>query len=445
MRTDVRTRVRDHIAGLPVPEPDLDAVITAARRPEHRRGAGTGRPDRSGRPWLAPLLAAAAVVAVVFSIAVAPALPLGRGERPGAGPASLPDQIAGYSYLTRSVSFDPPGRAIALYQHGWGVELFDFPQALVLGADADIYRRVDVAEGASALVDQGDPAPMRLSPDGTRVAVGTSGTGGELGLVDLSTGAVTRLSARPGSSVRPLAFSPDGRIVVAAENTSPMSGSPATAVLARFDLTTGAVTRFPALTRITAAAFSPDGRELAVQSGGALLVVDPGTGAIRRNLVTASLPLVSEAAWSPAGDLIAVGPDEPPRIAFVDATGAGRAVPAPVEGVGRPLGWTDDRTLIVQDGRNVVELTVNDGGTRVISEVDTGPGSNYRVGDMYLATGLVDGLVVRAAGSPDRGIWPTWAIVTATVATGLVATLFVIVIRLLGRPRRGTRAGPRPG
>jgi hypothetical protein len=435
MRTDVRTRLREYVGGLAVPGPDIDAVVAAAGQPP--RGELGRDPARPTRPWLVPVLAAVAVVVVVFSVGVAPALP-GPDHQPGAGSASLPDRIAGYSYLTGSVSSDPPGRAVALYQHGVGVELFDFPQALVLSADDDVYRRVDVAEARSAELDQGDPAPMRLSPDGSRVAIGSNGGAGDLAVVDLVTGEVTSLPARLGASVVPLTFSPDGRHVIALESVgdvNPLSGSPTAAAMARFDLNTGEVTRYPTLVRVTAAAFSPDGRELAVQNG-SLVVVDPDTGVVRRILAESGLPLRSGAAWSPAGEVIAVGPEATPRIAFVDASGLGRAVPAPVEGVEEPLGWTGPRTLIVKRGPDLVEVDVVAGTTRVLSEVDIGPSANYMLGQVHLATGMLDHLVIRSAGRPDRGIWPAWAIVAATVVTGGIATLLVAIGRAMGRHRR---------
>jgi hypothetical protein len=216
---------------------------------------------------------------------------------------------------------------------------------------------------------------------------------------------------------------------------NPLSGSPTAAAMARFDLNTGEVTRYPTLVRVTAAAFSPDGRELAVQNG-SLVVVDPDTGVVRRILAESGLPLRSGAAWSPAGEVIAVGPEATPRIAFVDASGLGRAVPAPVEGVEEPLGWTGPRTLIVKRGPDLVEVDVVAGTTRVLSEVDIGPSANYMLGQVHLATGMLDHLVIRSAGQPDRGIWPAWAIVAATVVTGGIATLLVAIGRAMGRHRR---------
>ena len=39
----------------------------------------------------------------------------------GAGAPTLPDRVGEYSHLTSPVSSSPPGRAVALFQHGFGV------------------------------------------------------------------------------------------------------------------------------------------------------------------------------------------------------------------------------------------------------------------------------------------------------------------------------------
>ena len=113
---------------------------------------------------------------------------LGGSPAAAATPA-VPETMAGYSHLTGSVSSSPPGPAVALWQHGYGVEFLDFPQAVVLGAGGDSYRRVDVAEERAGSETQGDPAPMLLSPDGTRVAVGDHDVERpDVVVVDLTTG-----------------------------------------------------------------------------------------------------------------------------------------------------------------------------------------------------------------------------------------------------------------
>src|SRR5688572_30027625 len=156
VETRVREAVRGYVDRLPVPPPPPPPLLAPPTVPGRRR-------------WLTPLAAAVAACLALLGVALGPGF-IRRGEiRPGGepdAPASLPDRIAGYSYLTADVSSDPPGRAIAVYQHGFGVEFFDFPQALVLGADRDVYRRVDLAERRGGSARQGgDPAPMLLSPD----------------------------------------------------------------------------------------------------------------------------------------------------------------------------------------------------------------------------------------------------------------------------------------
>ena len=136
--------------------------------------------------------------------------------------------MAGYSHLTGSVSSSPPGPAVALWQHGYGVEFLDFPQAVVLGAGGDTYRRVDVAEERAGSETQGDPAPMLLSPDGTRVAVGDHDVERpDVVVVDLTTGETTTHALPAGRSVVPVAWSSDGETLaslVSDEATNPYSG-----------------------------------------------------------------------------------------------------------------------------------------------------------------------------------------------------------------------------
>src|SRR5262245_55213350 len=110
-----------------------------------------------------------AVVAVVVVL-----LTSRPGDLPSddTGPAALTDRMAEYSLVTGTVSSSPPGRAVALYQHGWGVEFLDDPHAEVLGADGDVYRWVDEADNRADGLSQGDPGPMLLAPDGDQAAVG---------------------------------------------------------------------------------------------------------------------------------------------------------------------------------------------------------------------------------------------------------------------------------
>src|SRR5690625_1840392 len=201
-------------------------------------GGPVPRPDgpvRCYRPAmraLSPRTVGLAVLVVGVVVAllpgwVLPARWLGPADA-SPGTATLPPRFADYSYLTGSVSASPPGRAIAVYQHGFGVEFMDFPQAVVAGADGDVYRRLDVAERRAGGETQGDPAVMQLSPDGTRVAVGDWVTSApDIAVVDLTTGDSRALPVPGGRSAIPLAWSPDATLLAPSwrSNSSP----PATA------------------------------------------------------------------------------------------------------------------------------------------------------------------------------------------------------------------------
>ena len=270
--------------------------------------------------------------------------------------------MAGYSYLTGSVSASPPGPAVALFQHGYGVEFLDYPQAVVLGAGGEAYRRVDVAEDRAGGETQGDPAPMLLSPDGGYVAVGDHDTDDpDVVIVDLTTGEASSHPLPQGRSVISAAWSNDGQslaILVSSRPTNPFSGGRIAGDLVLLDLTTDR-TEVLVEGSATAAAFSPDGTELAVERSDdgdtTLSVVDLETGS-RRDLPADGL-LAGAAAWSPDGRLLAIttvkpsgatadvdDPGIPSGLSFVDPSGGGGTTPAPLSldvfGPGRVLGWS---------------------------------------------------------------------------------------------------------
>src|SRR4051812_39991991 len=71
------------------------------------------------------------VMAVVVCAGLAVSAVAAREDRPGpvapaSGPASFAPQSPAYSHLTADIEHAPLGRAVALYQQGTDVELFDF-------------------------------------------------------------------------------------------------------------------------------------------------------------------------------------------------------------------------------------------------------------------------------------------------------------------------------
>ena len=374
------------------------------------------------------------------------------GEVPGTGTGrgapSLPDRVAGYSHLTTAVSSSPPGRALALFQFGYGVEFLDFPQAVVVGADGDVARRVDLAEDSSWPQTQGDPAPMLLSPDGTRVAVGDADADTpEVAVVDLATGAVQRHPVPPGRRVIPLAWSPDGRRLAylgTAFTGSPLWDAQVDGDVGLLELDSGQAAALPGATGVQAVAFAPDSSELALQrsdaAGGGLDVVPlDGGGAGRTLPLAAGHHLDGAAAWSPDGALLATS-SSGEGIAFVDATGASRPTPGPLDrgvaGPGPVLGWTAPDHVVVllpdppdadPDRHRLLDVPLDGAAPRQVSEVPTSDAS-YGVARFQLATALLPGIEVREAGDVDRGRWPLAlrlgvALALAVLAAGATALL----------------------
>ncbi len=367
---------------------------------------------------------------------------LGGGPTAAATPA-VPAVMAGYSHLTGTVSSSPPGPVVALWQHGYGVELLDFPQAVVLGAGGDSYRRVDVAEERAGSETQGDPAPMLLSPDGTRVAVGDHDVERpDVVVVDLTTGDTTRYALPAGRSVVPVAWSSDGETLaslVSDEATNPYSGGRIAGSIALLDLPAGSAEVLELDGSAAAAAFSPDGSELAVEESGGVTVVDLEDGG-RRSLEVDGV-LAGPAAWSPDGRLLAVttveptgaapgvdAPGVPSGLSFVDADGRGDAVPDPLPldlaGPGRVLGWAGDAEVVtvLADGADDQTLSVvplDAAEPRPLMRMsDLG---SYGVGRFQLASSVAGSLEVVDPDGVDRGPWP-WALRgVLTIAAGLLA------------------------
>lgn len=368
---------------------------------------------------------------------------------------SVPRELAGYSYLTGSVSASPPGPVVALFQHGYGVEFLDYPQAVVLGAGGDTYRRVDVAEGRAGGETQGDPAPMLLSPDGTRVAVGDHDTDDpDVVVVDLTTGETTTHPLPQGRSVISAAWSNDGRslaILLSPEPTNPYSGGRITGDVGILDLTTDRTEVLKEGTA-TAAAFSPDGTELALERSDdgdtTLSVIDLASGS-RRELPADGL-LAGAAAWSPDGRLLAIttvkpsgappgvdDPGIPSGLSFVAATGDGGTTPEPLSldlfGPGRVLGWAGpDEVMTVLNEAGADPTVGPEYLTLAGVPLDGSEPStlmripdilSYGVGRFQLASAAADRLQVVDPDGLDRGPWPiTWR-VTLAVLAGLAVWL----------------------
>lgn len=420
-----------------------------------------------------------AVVGVVAAgLAVVLSASAGDASTARADGAAVPGLLAGYSLLTGDVSASPPGPAVALYQHGYGVELLDFPQAVVLGAGGDAYRRVDAAEDRAGPETQGDPAPMLLSPDGTRVAVGDHDTDDpDVVVVDLLTGDTTTHPLPSGRSVLPVAWSRDGTTLahlLSPAPTDPYTGERIAGQVGLLDLDDDTAVVLPD-TDVTAVAFSPDGTELAVEQADTdsvaearVRVVDLASGA-ERDLAVDGV-LAGPAAWSPDGRLLAtttlepsgapVGvpdPGAPSGLAFVDPTGEDGEVPPPLElplaGPGRVLGWTgagEVVTLLDVEGYDpccgpeaytLSRVPIDGAEPATLTEI--GDLRGYGVGRFQMAASLAHDLTVVDPGDVDRGPWPWPFRIGLGLGVGLVTWLVArLAVRLMRRRRPGVVTEP---
>ena len=391
-------------------------------------------------------------------------LTLGAGhERPApeAGTYAVPEELADYSYVTGSVSSSPPGPAVALFQHGFGVEFMDFPQAVVLGAGGDSYRRVDVAEDRAGGETQGDPAPMLLSPDGRYVAVGDHDAGGnepDVAVVDLTTGETSTYDLPQGRSVIPVAFSADGgslAVLLSDEASNPYRGERITGDVGVLDLADASTEVIDVDGTGATAAFSPDGSEIVVEraSPRELTLVALGTAGSERRLSLDGV-LAGPTAWSPDGRLLAIttvepapgapgmgAPGTPVGLSFVDPTGGGGDAPAPLTlpltGPGRVLGWDGTEAVLMlltveDDDAYTVSRVPLDGSepTTLMRMDDMG---SYGVGRFQLAAAAGDRLQVVDPSDVGRGPWPLLQRISASVLAGLLVWLVAAVVVRIGR------------
>ncbi|MBV1853630.1 hypothetical protein [Catellatospora tritici] len=441
----------------PLPPGHLEQVLGAARR------------DRRRRRITAALAAIATILLGGAATVLGPGL-TGGAVQPASGTPGLPDQIAGYSPLTGRVSDSPPGRALMLYGYGNG-ELFHTYQTLVLGADGDVYRQLDAAPDTSG--------SWLLAPDGrTVVLADASRKSSSVRVVDLSTGRVASVPLGRTGGVFPLALSPDGQtlaygIVDTPQLDQDLAQSVGNAItfygsehgtLVLLNLRTGQST-VADVSPAAAVAFAPDGGRLAVQSRLETWLVGLDGHRIEQVRVPQGYGLTQHNAWSPDGTMLALtwwrrdgwstgpgtdqaftpDPSAPSPFGVVRLDRPDQMIAKP-ENVETFLGWLSDTEILSlswdygADTGALWATPVGGGAARAVSHFDSGHRCEYGTQrcvpyDAMVASQLLDGIKVRAAGWPDRGPWPAgfrWAAAVVVLAgLGLV-----LLIRRRRRRRR---------
>ncbi len=207
----------------------------------------------------------------------------------------IPTRVQGPRPFQSTVQEAPPGPAALIVTGPGGFGASDFfgyeDRALVVGRNGSyrMVRHVNAFDAGETLL---------LSPGGRYIA-GDSGIEGArpgdvwiaTAVVDLTTGQVQTYDAG-----RPLAWSPDGHSLLASSDAG---------ILSIVDMYSGGVIKlglFGADPSYTTAAFSPDGRRVAVQVGPTLRVVDIVARAYR-DLVRLGdrRVLAGPGSWTPDG------------------------------------------------------------------------------------------------------------------------------------------------
>jgi hypothetical protein len=397
----------------------------------------------TGHRWSPVILAAAAVAAIVAAVVLLPAWSADRQIVASGWQPSLPERFPAYSWLQGSLD-GPFGRAIALYTNGTGHEDFGFWQVIVAGADRNTFRKLDLPERPG-----GGPVAARLSPDGTKVITG--GPPGVIAAIDLTTGLSRDYPVRHDFPARPLAVSADGRSVAYVSGADAQYAD-AEGTLFVLDLATGDVSA-PLGQNVARAAFSPDGSMLAVQTHDLIRVVRLDGTVLRDVSVSEETLLAGAQAWSPDGKFIATIHFEQ-GYRFISAL-SGETSPITIPADMLPdcwgdgvLGWRSPATVLISEGdvdgttsNLITEADLASGGRRVLSRFEVGARDDLAVCDVQLAAGLVPGMVMRSGTGPDRGPWPTWAVITAALCATVVAGSLVL---WMSRRRRRRISRVRP-
>nr|BFF10336.1 hypothetical protein GCM10025699_16390 [Microbacterium flavescens] len=391
-----------------------------------------------------PILPALIAGALGFVAAVAPAA-IASLAPPPASDVVFPDEVATYTWFT--AHGDLGVAASVIYQNGIGVEFMDFPQAVALGVDGSTYRRIGIAEGRSTPTDQGDPAAMVLSADGTFAVIAGANGHGSVAVQSFVDGTTREVEIGVGRSAVPLSIASDGDHVLVLVGDGELSRytDPAmSGTLAMLDLSTGDLLEY-SLERVTSAAVSPDGDRVAAQTSEGPVVMDAAGRDLRELPSELKGQALGDDAWSPDGTRLVTLVHESER---VDEPAGRRLTTSATMQISEPstgattlhrlagveyaaaLGWRDDGTIVLQtyaddNSAKFQWLDADTGAVETFSTYESGF-TGASIGSADLARDLVPEWVVEPR-PVDQG-W-TAGIIAGTMVGAIAAFAVWILAR----------------
>ncbi|GIG63383.1 hypothetical protein Lfu02_77550 [Longispora fulva] len=423
--------------------PDVPAVRTPPPRHPNRR-------------WRRPALAAAAVLGVLAVMVVLAIDHRAPVAEPRSDTPTMPRVFPVYSPSISLLADAPISPAIMLYRQTTDPTDYEACEFFVAGALSNSVRRLGL----------GGPDSAQLSPDGTRIAVGSADQS-IVTLVDLATQQRRSMSLGVGRNAYPRTWSPDGRYLVVATIDGyglvrPMLFGPQWLL----DTETGEYHKIVEAQTIggnrpTVVAFAPDGKHIAAQIDTRLTIRDLDGRVERTQDLAPGQYIGGQHAWSPDGMLLAVTSAADPTVGsegtseylhFLDATGTGRPVPSPVRARypvpgtdDSVLGWRDNTTLLVQvddvpvdyrsqkfaaTGSLILQVHTTGESSQVLATLRRGQGGWRHGMDVQVATDLLPAMGSRSGEQPDIGPETEWLRLRASIlpVTGGAAGLLAIAV-----------------
>jgi hypothetical protein len=362
------------------------------------------------------------------------------------GPVSLPEELGWLPSSLPPEHKAPAGRAIALVWQYIDIEKYRF---VTVGATTNTARVVpEIAERfrKPRTIPGSEPVTSpsaRLSPDGTALAIGSDGTRTDgLVLLDLHTGERRSHSIGPGV-IDIYAWSPDSTSVAYGNNDG----------LNILDTRSGRSepVEFDS-DGYYAAAFSPDGKHLAVDVDDAVFIVELNNNTDvppRRIPKQTDEFLPTDVGWSVDGSQILLRrytlPDGSPagethdgpvraRISFVDISRTSpKRLPATIDveetyGVD-VAGWRSPNELVLVDSStDVTTVIVRTRGSTFAEVMLTGDAS---INEIQLPRALLRGLATRGGGNQDTYRAPSTTALTAQLLIGAAACYVLAVLLCL--------------